>query len=88
MTIATPNVILFSLTPRTVSDYDARMKLNEYLSRVGDEEAAKLFSVKKRTAISWRLGQRSPSPSQAFKIEELTKGVVSFVECYNRDDAA
>jgi len=41
------------------------MDLKTYIEKIGDEQAAKLFQVKRRTAQSWRLGARKPRSEQA-----------------------
>lgn len=41
------------------------MELKTYIEQVGDAKAAKLFGVKTRTVMSWRLGDRTPRPKQA-----------------------
>lgn len=41
------------------------MDLKTFIEQVGDEKAAKLFGVKPRTVMSWRLGNRTPRPKQA-----------------------
>lgn len=47
------------------------MKLTEYLEQMGDDEkAAQLFQSKKRTVMSWRLGERRPNIKQAKIIAE------------------
>jgi len=47
-------------------------EFREYLERLGDQKAAKLFSVSERTAQSWRLGDRVPRPEQAKAIIAVT----------------
>jgi hypothetical protein len=39
-----------------------------YLAKIGDEAAAKLFRVQRRTVQSWRLGERYPRPRVARSI--------------------
>jgi hypothetical protein len=46
------------------------MNLKEFIEQMGDEKAAKLFEVKPRTVMSWRLGDRVPRPKQARIITE------------------
>jgi hypothetical protein len=41
------------------------LTLPDYIAEVGDERAAKLFKVKPRTAMSWRLRTRFPTKDQA-----------------------
>jgi DNA-binding transcriptional regulator YiaG len=36
------------------------MNLIDFLQKVGDEKAARLFGVAPRTVRSWRVGARSP----------------------------
>lgn len=66
------------------------MKLNEYITLIGDEAAGKIFGVPVRRIVSWRLGARSPRPAMAMKIESITKGRVTFREIYEglHDSAA
>jgi hypothetical protein len=46
------------------------MTLPTYIAQMGDEKAARLFGVKTRTAMSWRLRTRFPRPEQARVITE------------------
>lgn len=64
------------------------MRLVEYIEQVGDEHAAQLFRVKRRTAMSWRLGSRSPRPWKAQEIVEKTGGAVTMAEIYEPRQAA
>ncbi len=41
------------------------LTLPDYIADIGDEKAAKLFKVKPRTAMSWRLRTRFPTKDQA-----------------------
>ena len=41
------------------------MNLKTFIEKVGDAKAAKLFGVKPRTVMSWRLGDRTPRPKHA-----------------------
>lgn len=41
------------------------LTLPDYITKIGDDEAAKLFRVKPRTAMSWRLRTRFPTKDQA-----------------------
>ena len=58
------------------------MLLKDYVEHIGDAGAAALFGVKVRTAMSWRLGERIPRHEKALDIVRLTKGRVSYSECY------
>lgn len=49
------------------------MKLQDFIRKVGDEEAARIFGVKKRSAMSYRLGERKPRPAAARRIVKNTK---------------
>jgi hypothetical protein len=62
------------------------MDLKTYIEEVGDEQAARLFRVKKRTAQSWRLGARTPRPAQAKVI--VKKSPVTFAGIYGKQGAA
>ena len=55
------------------------------LGEVGDAAAAKRFGVAKRTAQSWRLGERTPRPEQAAVI--VKKSPVTFEGIYRRQAA-
>jgi len=46
--------------------------LKDFIKELGDEKSGKLFEVKTRTALSWRLGQREPRPDQARLIVKKT----------------
>lgn len=46
------------------------MTLPEYIASMGDEKAARLFGVERRTVMSWRLRSRIPRPKQAEVIVE------------------
>lgn len=59
------------------------MDLPTYIQALGDEEAAKLFGVKERTAQAWRYGYRRPRPKKALEVEKLTRGKVTFSEIYS-----
>lgn len=58
------------------------MDLPAYIKAIGDEAAARKFSVTERCAASWRLRQRLPRPQKAARIVELTDGLVSLHEIY------
>lgn len=62
------------------------MTLSDYISDVGDDAAAAEFKVTARTAASWRRGERFPRMEKAKEIEAISKGVVSFSECFDRPD--
>lgn len=47
-------------------------EFQRYLNQLGDEKAAMLFGVARRTAQSWRLGERRPRPDQAKEIIDKT----------------
>lgn len=48
-------------------------KLSDFIKKVGDEKAANIFGVKKRTAQAYRLGTRKPSAKRALVIVRKTK---------------
>lgn len=56
------------------------MNLSQYIEKIGDEEAAKRFRVKKRTAASWRRGERKPLPDKMKEIIKASKGELSSYE--------
>jgi hypothetical protein len=59
------------------------MDLIEYLEKMNDDtKAAKLFGVKPRTVLSWRLGDRTPRPAQAAVI--VKKSPVTYEGIYKR----
>lgn len=60
------------------------MLLPIYIEAVGEKALAKRLKVTERRVQSWRLGQRSPRPSMARRIEKLTGGKVKFSECYDQ----
>jgi len=41
------------------------MNLPDYIQKVGYDEAARVFEVKRRTVEAWRRGERRPRPAQA-----------------------
>lgn len=47
-------------------------EFQQYLHQLGDEKASRLFGVARRTAQSWRLGERKPRPDQAKAIIDKT----------------
>jgi hypothetical protein len=57
-------------------------KLQALIQNLGDEQAARLFRVKKRTAMSWRLGERRPRPKQARVIVENSN--ITFDDIYRK----
>lgn len=59
----------------------APMKLSEYIQQVGDDEAARLFEVKRRTVQAWRRGERTPRREQAHVIVE--RSPVTFEGIYS-----
>lgn len=63
------------------------MKLNEYLTELGDEKAHELFTgaginVKLRTIEAWRRKERTPTSSKATQIVKLTNGLVKLEDIY------
>jgi len=66
--------------------------LPEFIEMVGDQAAADLFGVKKRTAQSWRLRSRFPRPEQSNRIVEKTAwhecGPVTHKGIYSMKDSA
>lgn len=56
------------------------MNLVEFLTTIGDAEAARLFGVKVRTVQSWRLRDRIPRPQQAAII--VSKSPVTYEGIY------
>jgi hypothetical protein len=58
------------------------MNLPDYLKAIGDEAAARKFSVSERCIASWRLRQRLPRPAKAQRIVEATDGLVTLAEIY------
>lgn len=59
------------------------MRLRTYIKKVGDKELANRLKVTERRVSSWRLGQRSPRPDMARRIEKITNRQVTFKECYD-----
>jgi len=58
------------------------VQLHEYIDSLGDAEAAKRLGITPRTARNWRLRWRRPKPKDARRIEQRTRGAVTFAECY------
>ena len=62
------------------------ISLTEFIKKLGDKEAAKLFGVEERTAASWRRMERKPRDSQAKVIVDKTKnhklGPVTYTGIY------
>lgn len=56
--------------------------LSEYIAERGDESCARLWGVKPRTVMSWRLGQRQPRPKQAAVILAKSRGELSYESIY------
>lgn len=56
------------------------MDFVEYLTKIGDAQAARLFGVEKRTAKSWRLLERRPRAEQAQMI--VKKSPVTYASIY------
>jgi hypothetical protein len=48
------------------------MRLPDYIKQLGDDKAAALWGVKRRTIESWRLGKRKPRPWQAAVIVQTS----------------
>ena len=55
--------------------------LPEYIEEIGDKAAGKLFRVKPRTAMSWRLRTRFPTKDQADVI--VKKSPVTYEGIYS-----
>lgn len=64
----------------------AQTAFQRYLSSLGDEKAAEMLSMPKRTVKSWRLGDRFPRPAQARQI--ITVLPVSMNDIYGEQVAA
>ena len=58
------------------------MTLTQFISELGDSQAALLFNVKERTVASWRRGENFPRATKAQEIVALTKGKVSMDGIY------
>jgi hypothetical protein len=58
------------------------MKLREYLTAIGDAQAAKLFGISERAARSYRYGVRTPKPATARQIVRRSKGALSMQDIY------
>ncbi len=48
------------------------MNLSDYIAKVGDAQFAARFGVKERTAMAYRLGERSPRAGLAQRIVDET----------------
>lgn len=64
------------------------MTLPEYISEIGDEEAAKRFAVPVRTIQSWRRRERYPRPLQARRIVEASEGRLTLDGVYQAEAKA
>lgn len=58
------------------------MKLSEYIELVGIEAASKILDIKIKTLESWLYSPKKPRWQAARRIEEATKGRVTFGELY------
>lgn len=60
----------------------ARMLLSQYITQLGINMTAKLFSVSTVTARSWRDYESIPAPAKAHEIVTKTHGLVSWERIY------
>ena len=58
------------------------MRLPDYIDTAGDDVCAKAFDVSLHTVLSWKYGKRQPRPEKAMEIERITRGMVTFRECF------
>src|SRR5690554_1818601 len=79
-----PNSTVCVISHSGTSLKQVTMTLPEYIEQVGDAAAARLFRVKPRTAMAWRLGERHPRPAKAAEIVRVLGGAVTFEGCYAR----
>lgn len=56
--------------------------LPDFITEIGDAEAARLFRSPMRTIQSWRRRERTPRPSQATMIIEASGGRVTYEGIY------
>lgn len=56
--------------------------LPEFITEIGDAEAARLFQAPMRTIQSWRRRERTPRPAQAPMIIEASGGRVTYEGIY------
>ena len=56
--------------------------LPDFITEIGDAEAARLFRAPMRTIQSWRRRERTPRPSQATMIIEASGGRVTYEGIY------
>ena len=78
-------MLIYLLTMIVSSSNLNSMKLKQYIELVGDRASAQMFGLAESSIRSYRLGRRQPSPQKAAEIEKITKGKVSFKECFNLD---
>lgn len=64
------------------------LSLSAYIAMLGDEEFARRYGVKERTAQAYRLGERKPRPARARAIVEGSDGQLSFASIYDDGAAA
>lgn len=59
-----------------------QMQLSHYITQLGIEKTAELFSVSTVTARSWRDLESIPAPAKAHEIVQKTHGLVSWERIY------
>ncbi len=66
--------------------------LKDFLTKVGDNQAADLIGVTPRAVAAWRRGERFPRPAQAERIVRIAEkhpaGPVNYSGIYQRSAAA
>lgn len=58
------------------------MKLRDYLTQLGDSQAARTLGLTERAVRSYRCGARLPKPETARKIIKRTKGAITMQDIY------
>lgn len=59
------------------------LTLPQFIEKVGDQAAADLFGVERRTVESWRRRERFPRVEMSRYIVKVTNGEVSYVGIYH-----
>jgi len=58
------------------------VSLKEYISALGDEQAAKVLGISARAARSYRTGHRLPRPAIAAQMVKRSKGKLTMQAIY------
>jgi hypothetical protein len=58
------------------------MNLQEYISALGDDAAAKVLGITPRSAKAYRLGMRTPRPAKANAMVKRSRGKLTLQAIY------